>query len=359
MDTYTTHTQQITVDKDNPQPERIAQAAAIIQRGGLVAFPTETVYGLGANALDAQAIRRIYSAKQRPASDPVIAHIAHVNELQRLAVEIPDAAYQLAEAFWPGPLTLVLVRGSHVPPEIATGLATVAVRMPSHPVAHALIAAAGVPIAAPSANTFTRPSATTAAHVLEDLNNHVDIVLDGGAATIGIESTVIDMTQDNPVILRPGGLTVDRLREVLPEIVQMDSSKLSQLDNEPSSSPGMMIKHYSPRAEVILFDGGDTRRVLAAMRQTAHELADAHKRVGILTTNEEADQFTDTGARIISMGSRRNYEQIAHVLFGAMRALDNQKVDKILVRAYERDGLGLAIWDRLLRSAEGRVRHVE
>jgi L-threonylcarbamoyladenylate synthase len=355
MDTYNARTQVLRVDARAPQAKVIAQAATVIQRGGLVAFPTETVYGLGADALNPDAIAHIFAAKQRPADDPIIAHIAQVSDLAQLAVDVPDSAYKLAQMFWYGPLTMILKRAGHVPATLSSGLPTVAVRMPSHPVARALIAAAGTPIAAPSANTFTRPSSTEAAHVLEDLNGHVDLILDGGKTIIGIESTVIDVTQAVPTVLRPGGVLLEDLRRVLPEVVMM-TKRFDETD-ETSPSPGMMSKHYSPRAEVLLYDG-DVTAVLARMHAVAVEQVAANKRVGILTTDEEAATFTDTGARIISMGSRSDIDQIAHVLFGAMRALDAQQVDKILVRIYTRDGMGVAVGDRLLRAAAGRLEQV-
>jgi L-threonylcarbamoyladenylate synthase len=351
METYTADTQVLKIDPTNPQPSVIEQAAAVIRRGGLVAFPTETVYGLGANALDDAAVRRIFAAKQRPSNDPIIAHIAHIPDLAQLAVDVPNTAYKLAQMFWHGPLTMILKRAAHVPASLTSNLPSVAVRMPAHPVARALIEAAGVPIGAPSANTFTRPSSTEAQHVLEDLNGRVDLVLDGGKTNIGIESTVIDMTQSPPVIFRPGGVSLDDLRRVLPEVTMM-VKRFDETENK--LSPGMMAKHYSPRADVMLFDG-ERSDVLNKMHEMAMAYHTAHKRVGILTTNEEAPLFTNTGARIISMGSRADMDQIAHVLFGAMRALDAQNVDKILVRAYTKEGIGAAVWDRLLRAAEGRV----
>lgn len=353
---YQTKTRVTPINSRSPEPEVIADAAEIIKGGGLVAFPTETVYGLGANALSADAIQNIYAAKQRPASDPIIAHVCSVYDLERLATDIPEVAWKLAQMFWAGPLTLVLKRAEHVPANIAAGMDTIAVRMPSHPVAWALIKAAGVPIAAPSANTFTRPSSTSAEHVLEDLDGHVDLILDGGETNIGIESTVIDMTQEMPVVLRPGGVAMRDLRRVLPEVKLM-SKHIPLNNNTAASSPGMLTKHYSPRASLILYEG-ERNAVLNEMRQTAEELIEQHKRVGILTTNEEASFFVETGARIISMGSRNDLEQIAHVLFGAMRALDNQQVDKILVRTYSKDGIGEAIRDRLMRAAEGKVHYV-
>ncbi|MEM6283401.1 MAG: L-threonylcarbamoyladenylate synthase, partial [Chloroflexota bacterium] len=288
-----------------------------------------------------------------PYHDPIIAHITTAHDLPRLAKDIPDAAYKLAQMFWAGPLTMVLTRADHVPAVLSAQMPTVAVRMPSHPVARALIKAAGTPIAAPSANTFTRPSSTKAEHVLEDLSGHVDLILDGGETHIGIESTVIDMTQDVPVVLRPGGVLLKDLRRVIPE-VKMVTRFNEMTDETPSPSPGIMLKHYSPRADVMLFDG-ERSAVLNKMRDTAQQIIAENKRVGILTTAEEGTFFTETGARIISLGSRDDLEQIAQVLFGAMRALDKQKCDKIMVRAYSKQGIGEAIWDRLLRAAEGEV----
>lgn len=348
---YTAETRVLQVNPQHPEADTITAAAEVLRAGGLVAFPTETVYGLGANALNAQAIERIYLAKRRPSHDPLIAHVYDFSQVQTLAIDLPDIAQALGERFWPGALTLVLKRAPHVPETIAKGLETVAVRMPAHPVARALLDQTGFPIAAPSANTFTRPSATTAAHVLEDLQGRVDLVLDGGAATIGLESTVIDLTQNPPVILRPGGVLLDDLKHLIPTIT-VNSKYLST--DTPSASPGMMIKHYSPRANVMLFEG-PIEVVLIAMADTAQRLIANGKKVGILTLEEEAPYFTEVGARIISLGKQEDLSQIGRVLFGAMRALDVQGIDAILVHNFEKIGLGEAISDRLLRAASGRV----
>jgi len=350
-------TRVLQVNPQHPQADAIRTAADVIQAGGLVAFPTETVYGLGADALNAQAVARIFAAKDRPTSDPLIVHIGAVSQLEQLAVEIPPAAYQLAQAFWPGPLTIVLKRAPHVPDAVAQGRATIAIRMPAHPVAHALIVAAGTPIAAPSANTFTRPSATTAHHVLEDLIGRVELVLDGGEASIGLESTVIDLTHTPPLVLRPGGVLVDDLSRWLPD-VRVKPQYLKPDDESLGASPGMMIKHYSPRARVMLFDG-PLNVVHVAISDSAHRLIANQKRVGILATDDEAEQYTQLGARIIALGPANDLSAIARRLFSAMRALDAQGVDVILVRGFGREGLGAAIWDRLLRAAEGRVITVE
>lgn len=353
---YFAKTRLLRVDPTNPDVNSIQIAANIIRQGGLVAFPTETVYGLGANALDSQALDRIYQAKERPASDPIIAHIAHIAQLYHLATNIPvHVVIPLAERFWPGALTLVLQRAPHVPPNIATGLNTIAVRMPAHPIARALIIASGVPIAAPSANTFTRPSATTAQHVLEDLQDRVDVVLDGGETNIGLESTVLDLTTpEKPIILRPGGVLLDELRMILPNI-QLAPRYLK--DDEATSSPGQLLKHYSPRAKIKLFVG-PLYSVLLAMKETALAHQNRGEKVGLLIANEDCHHLADYGV-VYALGKRDDLKTISHNLFAGMRYLDSQKVDVILTRDFGRSGLGAALWDRLLRAAEGRVIDVQ
>jgi L-threonylcarbamoyladenylate synthase len=328
----------------------IQTAARAIQAGKLVAFPTETVYGLGANALSSEAIARIYIAKQRPTSDPVIAHIAHIEQLEQLASDIPQTAYDLADAFWAGALTMVLKRAPNVPANIATGLNTVAVRFPSHPIAHDLIQTAGVPIAAPSANTFTRPSATTAEHVLEDLNGRIEYILSGGSSTIGLESTVIDMTSARPRILRPGGITVDAILNIIPDA---DYSPQFTDDKTPTSAPGQMLKHYSPRAKMMLFHG-EHQAMLNAMHQTALEQIEGGKTVGLLITQDDQATFEQIGVHYV-LGAKDDLQTISHHLFAGLRALDAQQVDVILAHHFGNSGLGVALWDRLHRAAEGNI----
>lgn len=353
---YFAQTRIFHVDPHQPDADSIAIAADVIRAGGLVAFPTETVYGLGANALDEHALARIYLAKERPANDPIIAHIADLSQLATLAVDIPmPIVTQLADRFWAGALTIVLKRAPHVPANIATGLATIAIRMPAHPIAQALIRASGVPIAAPSANTFTRPSATTAYHVLEDLQNRVDIVLDGGETTIGLESTVLDLTNpQQPIILRPGGVLMDDLREVIPN-VQL-APRFLQSD-EASASPGQLLKHYSPRAKIKLFTG-PLYSVILAMKETAQAHQRRGEKVGLLVAQEDCHHLTECGI-VYPLGKRDDLKTISHNLFAGMRQLDAQKVDVILTRDFGRVGLGAALWDRLLRAAEGRVIDVQ
>lgn len=349
---YTAETRVIPVDARQPDPQAIAQAAAVLRAGGLVAFPTETVYGLGASALDAEAIRRIYHAKGRPANNPLIVHIATVEQMTRVAVDIPTLAHELAAAFWPGPLTLVLRRLAAIPEEVSSGRETVAVRLPAHPVAQALIAAAGLPVVAPSANRFTRPSATTAQHVLADLAGHVDIVLDGGQTPIGVESTVLDLTTTPPVVLRPGGVTLEALRAYLPGVQSLGGAVNMDDSQARPASPGMFTRHYSPQAEVLLFDG-PLAAVILQMRQAAQERLSAGQRVGVLLPDDERALLEDMPLEAVALG--QDPAQIAHRLFAALRELDSRGVDVILARAFEPAGLGITLRDRLLRAADGQV----
>ncbi len=342
----------LPVDAEQPEAAVIARAAEVIRRGELVAFPTETVYGLGANALDAGAVAKIFAAKQRPAADPLIVHLAALDQLGEVATDLPALAYELAAEFWPGPLTLVLRRQPIVPPNVSAGRDTVAVRMPAHPVARALCAAAGVPIAAPSANMFTRPSPTQAAHVLEDLNGRIAMLLDGGATTIGLESTVLDLTQSPPQLLRPGGAPLEALRGLLPGLTFTPRYVETHTD-EGQAAPGMLLKHYSPRAELRLFVG-TAERALARLVKVAQEAQANGRRVGILAPDDDATALAGLGA-FVALGAQDDLPQIARQIFAGMRALDAQGVDLILARGVERAGLGLAIWDRLVRAAEGHV----
>ncbi|HEU5100142.1 MAG TPA: L-threonylcarbamoyladenylate synthase [Roseiflexaceae bacterium] len=344
----------LIVDPIRPNPAAIAQAAQVLLHGGLVAFPTETVYGLGANALDEAAVRKIFEAKGRPASDPLIVHIAGEEQVAGVAKSVPPLAHTLAQAFWPGPLTVVLERGSTVPANVSAGRETVAVRVPNHAVPLALIRAAGVPIAAPSANLFTRPSPTTAAHVIEDLGGRIDLLLDGGPTPIGLESTVLDLTGAQPALLRPGGVPIEALRQHIPDL-SFAPRYVELADAEPApSSPGMLLKHYSPRAELQLF-AGPAERAIERMRQAAQQALAAGKLVGIMAPNQDINAFADLAVVIAALGPREDIDQIGRRIFAGMRELDHLGVEHILVRGVDQAGLGLAIWDRLVRAAEGRV----
>ena len=349
--TYHADTQTIVVDPHAPDDAAIALAADVLRHGGLVAFPTETVYGLGANALNSTAISHIFQAKGRPASDPLIVHVASTSQLTEVAIDIPPLAWLLITEFWPGPLTLVLRRGYDVPPSVSAGANTVAVRMPRHPVASALITAAQLPVAAPSANLFARPSPTTAQHVLEDLNGRVDLILDGGPTSIGIESTVLDLTGDTPRILRPGGITLEQLQTTIPSITYVSQYLEEQ---ETAAGPGMLLKHYSPRAEVVLFDGPPAA-TLAALRVQAESALAAGRRVGVMVVNDDLPALHDLPVEIAPLGQTANAADAAQRLFAALRSLDARGVDVIFARSLPRTGLGLAVWDRLVRAAEGRI----
>lgn len=353
----TTATQLLHVDPRDPDPAVITAAAQTLAAGRLVAFPTETVYGLGANALDATAVSRIFAAKQRPTTDPLIVHLASVDQLDRVAVDIPLVVHTLAARFWPGPLTMVLRRGPDVPPNVSAGRDTVAVRVPAHPVAHALLTACGLPIAAPSANLFSRPSPTTAQHVLDDLAGRVDVVLDGGPTTIGLESTVIDLTQTPPVLLRPGGADVAALRALLPNLRVPDAPLISEA-TEAAAAPGSLLKHYAPRAPLLLLRGDD----LAARHYIHAAVALLHthgRRAGILIPDEEFAAYADLHAELVGLGPAHDLAAIGRYLFARLREVDSLGVDVILVRgvaaADDGGGLGPAIRDRLFRAAEGRV----
>jgi L-threonylcarbamoyladenylate synthase len=346
-------TQIIPIDPLAIDLEQIQIAARTLRNGGLVAFPTETVYGLGANTFDPAAVQRIFEAKQRPATDPLIVHIAGQEQLADVARTVPDLAFYLAEIFWPGPLTLIMQRHENIAANVTAGLDTVAVRIPSHPVAMQLIKAAGVGVAAPSANRFTRPSATTAQHVFVDLGGQVELIIDSGPTSIGIESTVLDLIQSPPVVLRPGGVSIEALRDILPD-VQLNPRFIQEESGSAASSPGQLTRHYSPQAEVLAFSG-PVSRVLARMKVTAESRSAGGQRIGILVPNEDAAAFAGLPVEIVRLGPTEDVARIGHNLFAGLRELDDRQVDVILVRTLQRDGLGLAIWDRLLRAAEGHL----
>jgi L-threonylcarbamoyladenylate synthase len=319
-------TEVLRVDRHRPQPELMARAAACLRAGGLVAFPTETVYGLGVDALNRAAVQRLFAAKQRPANDPLIVHVARMDDVAALVDAVPPPARALAARFWPGPLTMVMRRAPGVPDEVTAGLETVGVRMPAHPVAHALIAAAGVPIAAPSANLFSRPSPTRAEHVLHDLDGRIDLIVDGGPTDVGLESTVIDLTAGSPVVLRPGAVTLEMLREVLPDVCSREPRAVS--DDEAPASPGLLSKHYAPRAPLMLFRGAVAQQVAAAMDEAEQRLRREGRTVGRLTDVSAAG------------------------LYAALRDLDRSGADVILAADVpDTGGLSRAIRDRLARAA--------
>ncbi len=341
------------VDPGNINSEIMEQAAACIRDGKLVAFPTETVYGIGANAFDAAAVEKIYKAKRRPSSDPLIVHIADVAQLDDIVEDVPELAWQLAQAFWPGPLTLILNKTDKIPSNVTSGKPSVAVRMPSHPIAQELIRRAQRPIAAPSANLFSKPSSTSGKHVSEDFVDELDMVLDGGESTIGVESTVVNLTASVPVVLRPGGLPVEALRKFIPEL----QIKTSYLDEETTAaSPGMLLKHYSPNARLVLYLGDDPKRVAERMKNEAEKLEADGLGIGILCSSQQGKQLNNGNRAVFELGEEGDLETISKSLYRGLRHLDEDRVDVILASApVSSEGLGLAIRDRLYRSAEGNV----
>lgn len=346
----------LKVDPEEPDISALTTAAQVIRRGGLVAFPTETVYGLGANALDPEAVRSIFRAKGRPHDNPVIAHVASQDQLPTLVREMNPVSRLLAEQFWPGPLTLVLPRAESVPPEVSAGLSTVAVRMPAHKVALKLIELAGVPIAAPSANVSGKPSPTCAFHVLEDLDGRVDVVLDAGVTGVGVESTVVDATGIPVVVLRPGGVTLEQLQQVLGKervVIHQAVLDAGALAHGTPPSPGMKYRHYAPRAKVIVVHGA-ADRVADAVLGLARKFFAEGKRVGILASEESAHCYPREYTVLVA-GSRSHLEGVAANLFARLREFDRLGVHVVLAEGYPETGFGLAVMNRLVRAAGGQV----
>lgn len=327
----------------------IRRAGEILFSGGTVAFPTETVYGLGANALDPSSIKKIFKAKGRPSDNPLIVHIADLADIDSLVSKIPPIAKTLMEHFWPGALTLIFSKSSKVPYEITGGLDTVAIRFPVHPIAQEIIKAAGVPIAAPSANLSGKPSPTKAAHVIEDLKGKVDMIVDGGAASIGLESTVLDITGKIPMILRPGGVTKEMLETVVGPILMDPALSQGQEQDFIPKAPGMKYKHYAPVAEVKVVMGE-----INAVTEKIQELTKKNKgnlKIGIMATDQTRSSYDEINALVISVGDRLHPETIANHLFDALRWFDEQKVDLIYAEGIQEVQMGIAIMNRLIKAA--------
>ncbi|MEW6546856.1 MAG: L-threonylcarbamoyladenylate synthase [Bacillota bacterium] len=370
------NTEVVKVDPRQPDRTLVARAARVIRHGGLVAFPTETVYGLGADGLNPEAAKKLFLVKGRPQDNPFILHVASVEQAWALvdwgtgdrvraggseraaravgeavregAVAVGEAAAELAGRFWPGPLTLVLPAAGRVPREVTAGLDTVAIRMPDHPVALALIQEAGCPLAGPSANISGRPSPTTADHVLEDLGGRIEMILDAGPTGVGVESTVLDLTRHPPVILRPGGVTAEMLVEVLGEVRDLTPGEIG---TGPAPSPGTKYRHYAPRVPLLLaaeLPPAGLARLLAEGKR----LEEAGRRVGVLVAEEEAP-LIPASWQVRVVGSRSRPREIAARLFGAMRDLERLGVDVILALPYAEEGLGRAIMNRLRKASSG------
>ena len=333
-------------------PENIIKTAEILKKGGLAAIPTETVYGLAADALNGEAVAKIFAAKGRPMDNPLIVHVAEFEDIERFALvrEIPEAAKKLAKVFWPGPLTIIMKKGGVIPDEVSAGLDTVAIRLPSHPSARAIIKAADTPLAAPSANLSGSPSPTTAQHVMNDMDGKIDAVFDGGACGVGVESTVITLAENTPRLLRPGRVTLEQLREVLGE-VELDSAVLNKLkDGQKVASPGMKYKHYAPKANVILLKCTDDEFINYVNRCGGSGVA-------ALCCDEDARKLC---VKYISLGKRNDYEAHAQRLFDSLRRIDGYgNIVTVYTRLPSTDGVGLAVYNRLIRAAGFEVIDLE
>lgn len=338
----------VFVARDNYiKDEELKEASAVIRSGGLVAFPTETVYGLGGDATNPEASRKIYAAKGRPSDNPLIVHIADFSQLRNIVAEVPQEAEKLAEAFWPGPLTMILRKNEVIPYETTGGLDTVAIRMPSHPVARAFLQDSGCMIAAPSANTSGRPSPTTAQHVWGDLHGKIEILLDGGPVGIGIESTIVDLSEERPMILRPGFITQEMLSAVLGD-VGVDPGLASENSKQPPKAPGMRYRHYAPKADLTLVEG-TMEEVISKINALTREAQAMGKSVGVLATEENKDRYV--ADHVIVIGQRQDEAEIARHLFDVLRQFDDLQVDLIYSESFVAAGVGQAIMNRLLKAA--------
>lgn len=330
------------IDHDSMQ-----EAGRILQQGGLVAFPTETVYGLGGDALDEQAAKKIYAAKGRPSDNPLIIHIADMEALEKIVTQVPEKARKLAAAYWPGPLTMIFPKSEIVPRGTTGGLDTVAVRMPDHPVALALIRAGGGYVAAPSANVSGRPSPTTAQHVEEDLSGRIDMILDGGPVGIGLESTIVDFTEEVPTILRPGYINSSMIEQVIGE-VRIDKGLIASDSKVKPKAPGMKYRHYAPKADLLVVEGKEAA-VQQKIRELVHEKISEGCLAGVIAAEESIGAYPEGIVKCV--GTRAEEETIAQHLFAVLREFDECGVDCIISEAFDTPRIGQAIMNRLMKAA--------
>ena len=342
------------IEKTQMNMDIINAAGQILKQGGLVAFPTETVYGLGANALDEEAARKTYAAKGRPSDNPLIVHIASLEDLYPITKKVPEKAVALAEKFWPGPLTMIFEKSELVPHGTTGGLETVAVRMPDNEVALALIRAGGGYVSGPSANKSGRPSPTMARHVLDDLEGRIDMILDGGPVHIGVESTIVDMTVEPPMILRPGAVTKEMLEETVGEVT-VDHTILTADAKTPPKAPGMKYRHYAPKAEMTVVEG-PLEKVVDKIGELAAARENEGHRVGIIATQETMDRYGYENVKCI--GTREDESTVAANLYAILREFDDDGTEYIYSEAFASDGIGSAVMNRLLKAAGHHVINV-
>lgn len=342
------------VNQQNIDKDIINHAGQILKEGGLVAFPTETVYGLGADALNEKAAEKIYAAKGRPSDNPLIVHITNMEALKKIVTEIPEKAYVVAEKYWPGPLTMIFQKSEAVPYGTTGGLDTVAVRMPDHVLARALIDAGGGYIAAPSANVSGRPSPTKAEHVKEDLDGRIDMIIDGGPVEIGVESSILDMTVTPPMILRPGAITKEMFEEVIGEVSE-DATLFRADSKKAPKAPGMKYRHYAPKADLTIVEGETDKVVEKINCLTVQRMLDGY-RVGIIGTDETVDRYPDGVVK--SIGTRQDEATVANHLYAILREFDGENVDFIFSESFSGGGIGSAIMNRLLKAAGHHIIYI-
>lgn len=343
------NTKLVKIDRSHFEAEELSEACELLKKGELVAFPTETVYGLGGNALDKTASARIYKAKGRPSDNPLIVHIADVKALDVIGANVPDKAYKLAEKFWPGPLTIIVKKSEVVPKSTTGGLDTVAVRMPSDEIALELIRGSGLYVAAPSANASGRPSTTRAEHCMEDLEGKIPMVVDGGPVRIGLESTIVDLSGMKPLILRPGYITIDQLKEIIPD-VEYDPAVIARTAGKDivAKAPGMKYRHYAPNGELVVFEG-KPENVIERINTEIKNRREQGFKTAVLAT-EESKEFYDADY-VISLGRRTDETEIASHLFEVLRQFDDVGADYIFGECFFSPGVGRAIMNRLLKAA--------
>ena len=343
--------EKITEQLTEEDKKKIEAAGDILKQGGLVAFPTETVYGLGADALNPEASKKIYAAKGRPSDNPLIVHISNMKALEKITSEIPEKAKKMAKEFWPGPLTMIFPKSEQVPLETTGGLETVAVRMPNHPIALALIDAGGGYIAAPSANTSGKPSPTKAEHVALDMDGKIPMILDGGAVGIGIESTIVDFSTEIPMILRPGYITPEMIQKVIGE-VKMDPGLSMDDPTAHPQEPGMKYKHYAPKADLILVNGAQ-EKVIQKINELVNMAQESGKKTGVIGTDETCGRYQ--AGIVKSIGTRSEEDTIARHLYGILREFDDLDVDVIYSESFSTPRIGQAIMNRMLKAAGHQV----